>query len=117
MKRFFVFFIILTMFIFSFFSIGYYDDFLSRLNSLNLVSSYDNNFICYDNIDELMSRLNLNVVSERVISDRVIIEGYSSLINDYVVVNNHKVNVQMCLLEDKILVGVPLIKGSFWFYV
>ena len=64
-------------------------------------------------LNKLTSFLNLEVVNKNEISDRVIIEGYSNKLKDYVVVNNMKVNIQMSIDDEKILLGYPLIDASF----
>ena len=67
-------------------------------------------------LNKLTSFLNLEVVNKNEISDRVIIEGYSNKLKDYVVINGRKVNIQLSICDNKIIMGYPLINGSFWFW-
>lgn len=67
-------------------------------------------------LNKLTSFLNLEVVNKNEISDRVIIEGYSNKLRDYVVINGRKVNIQLSIFDNKIIMGYPLINGSFWFW-
>ena len=64
-------------------------------------------------LNKLTSFLNLEVVNKNEISDRVIIEGYSNKLKDYVVINGRKVNIQLSIFDNKIIMGYPLINGSF----
>ena len=64
-------------------------------------------------LDNIIDVLNLEVYLKREISDRLIIEGYSNKLKDYVVVNNMKVHIQMSIDNEKILLGYPLIDASF----
>lgn len=65
-------------------------------------------------LDKIIDCLNLEIYLKTNISDRIIIEGYSNKLNDFVVVNNLKVNVQMSIFDDEIILGYPLIDTSFW---
>lgn len=65
------------------------------------------------NFAEIMSKMDIEIVSLKEVSGRTIIEGYSSNLNDYIVINNRKVNMQMSISDDYILIGYPLIKNSF----
>ena len=71
--------------------------------------------VIYDEIDcdELLNDLMLEVYSNEVISDRIIIEGYSHKIKNYIVIDNRKVNVQISISDDSIIIGSPLISNSF----
>lgn len=63
--------------------------------------------------DKVKDILNLEIVSSREISGRTIIEGYSNKLKENVVIDNRKVNIQMSIFGDKMIVGYPLINGSF----
>ena len=67
-------------------------------------------------LNKLTSFLNLEVVNKNEISDRVIIEGYSNKLKDYVFIDGRKVNIQLSIFDNKIIMGYPLINGSFWFW-
>lgn len=103
------------------------------LGVLLVVNSFQNNYVgfekklsdncvrlsdsAYEIIDgdylKTLDDLNICIVNKFCIDDRLIIEGYSNLIKDYVVINNQKVNVQISIADDIVLLGVPLIKNSF----
>lgn len=63
--------------------------------------------------NDFVDELDINIISEFEVSDRVIIEGYSSRFKDYIVVDGFKVNIQMSVFEDSVVIGSPLINGSF----
>lgn len=112
-----VFVIVLLLYFFNF----------TNLNLMLKVQGFDvENFEYNDNyqtleldassLNKLTSFLNLEVVNKNEISDRVIIEGYSYKLKDYVVINGRKVNIQLSIFDNKIIMGYPLINGSFWFW-
>lgn len=99
----------------------------TNLNLMLKVQGFDvENFVYNDNyqtleldassLNKLTSFLNLEVVNKNEISDRVVIEGYSNKLKDYVVINGRKVNIQLSIFDNKIIMGYPLINGSFWFW-
>lgn len=63
--------------------------------------------------DDLIKNLNVEVHSKNEIAGRIIIEGYSQKLSDYVIINKLKTNIQMSICGDHMIVGYPLIKGSF----
>ena len=75
----------------------------------------DNEILVFDKkyLDEIIDGLNLEIYLMKEISDRIVIEGYTNKLNDFVVVNNMKVNIQMSIDEEKITLGYPLIDASF----
>ena len=64
-------------------------------------------------VDDFVEFLDLQNYSKFTIEDRVVIEGYSNKLNNYIVINNKKINVQISVSQDCCLVGYPLIKNSF----
>lgn len=89
------------------------------VNNLNVVDSYvDNNCQMYviksEDYVSIIEKLNLSISKFKSVSDRLIIEGYSDKISNHVVIDNKKVNVQMSISDGKIILGSPLISGSFW---
>lgn len=118
MKRFFALIIIAVI------SIGMF--FLSKTNLNLMIEScgvgVDKFVVCGDSqVVEINSKaylkikdlLNLEVVEKNEIAGRTIIEGYSNKLKNYVVINNRKVNIQISICDDKMIVGYPLINGSF----
>ena len=61
-----------------------------------------------------IDKLNLQNCNKFFIEDRYIIEGYSSHINNYIVMNNRKINIQISVSDGVCLIGSPVIKKSFW---
>lgn len=66
-----------------------------------------------NNVDELLNKLDVKVVSKFKVSERLIIEGYTTKIANYIVIDGRKINVQISVSDDVALVGSPLIDGSF----
>lgn len=66
-----------------------------------------------DNYSKIINNLNVEIVKKYEIEDRLIIEGYTKELNDYKVINNQKINIQMSITENEILIGYPLIYNSF----
>ena len=52
-------------------------------------------------------------VSKKYVSGRLIIEGYSSKFSKYLISNNQKINIQISVCHDEMILGYPLIKNSF----
>lgn len=104
----------------------YFFNFTNLNLMLKVQGFYVNNFVYNDNfqvleldansLNKLSNFLNLEVVNKNEISDRLIIEGYSNKLKDYIVINGRKVNVQLSISDGKIIMGYPLINGSFWFW-
>lgn len=118
MKRFFALIIIAVI------SIGMF--FLSKTNLNLMIEScgvgVDKFVVCGDSQTveinskaylKIKNLLNLEVVEKNEIAGRTIIEGYSNKLKNYVVINNRKVNIQISICDDKMIVGYPLINGSF----
>jgi len=62
---------------------------------------------------DVSKALNLCIYSDYVLSDRRVIEGYSNKLNSYIVIDGKKVNIQLSIYDDLIVVGYPLIFNSF----
>lgn len=89
------------------------------VNNFNVVDSYtDNNCQMYviksEDYISVIEKLNLSISKFKNVSDRLIIEGYSDKISNHVVIDNKKVNIQISISDGKIILGSPLISGSFW---
>ena len=69
--------------------------------------------IAEENLDVFLSKLNLQNCNKFYIEDRLVIEGYSSKFNNYILINNKKINVQISLCDGMCLIGSPIIKKSF----
>lgn len=66
-----------------------------------------------NNYDDFINELDVDIISKFEVSDRVIIEGYSPRIKDYLVINGFKVNIQISMSDKSVIIGSPLINGSF----
>ena len=96
---------------------GNYDTLESRVSSTGVdYVNLGNGVIEIDanNYDDFINELDVDIISKFEVSDRVIIEGYSPRIKDYLVINGFKVNVQISISDDSVIIGSPLINGSFW---
>ena len=69
--------------------------------------------ISEEDLDAFLSKLNLQNRKEFYIEDRLIIEGYSSKFNNYIIFNNIKTNIQISINNGVCLIGSPIIKNSF----
>lgn len=70
--------------------------------------------ICIDDYNKILEKLNVVVLNKFYVEDRLVIEGYTSDINEYVVIDESRVNIQISLSDDCCVLGVPLINNSFW---
>lgn len=70
--------------------------------------------ICGKINDDFLDKIDINILSKKCLEDRTIIEGYTDKIVGYKVINNCKVNLQISISEDCVILGSPLITGSFW---
>jgi len=119
MKKLFVFLIVFSLLFLShgFANKNLFSHLKNEQINFNVLSVCDDSFLIEFNsvyLDEFLSSINLQNRSSKIISDRVIIEGYSSLINvKSLNINNKKINTQISIFEDKVMVGCPLIYNSF----
>ncbi len=84
-------------------------------NSIESFEILDNELIEFDDIylDDFLSNINMDNYKEFFVEDRVIIEGYTASIIDYITVGDKKINIQISISDGKCLVGSPVIKNSF----
>lgn len=114
MKRYFaiIFIIFLTILIF----LSNERSFEKYVYSINVSGEFLNDStykIFSENGDEILDKIDINILSKRCLDGRVIIEGYTSKIVGYKVINNCKVNLQISVSNDCVILGSPLITGSF----
>lgn len=117
MKKYFAFIIIFTLAILSCFNIKNLSSIINK-NKIDIdnFSTKSENEIMYfsrDKLEEILKDLNMEIHSKKEVSDRTIIEGYTSKISNYIVVNNLKTNIQISYNDDGVIIGTPLIDGSF----
>ena len=78
------------------------------------------NFTISMSVDEwnvLSNDIVVEEVSRSVICDRDVVEYYSPMIKNYVVVGGRKVNLQVSIFDGECVVGCPLIEKSFWWCI
>lgn len=66
-----------------------------------------------ENVENFLSSLNIEIRSRHIVSDRVIIEGFFNNCNKYLIIDGLKTNIQLSFTGDELIIGVPLIMGSF----
>ncbi len=69
--------------------------------------------ICGEMDDDFLNKIDINILSKKCMEDRIIIEGYTDKIVGYKVINNCKVNLQISISDNCVILGSPLITGSF----
>ena len=86
-----------------------------NIDALEFSIDSENEILIFDKkcLDEIIDSLNLEIYLMKEISDRIIIEGYSNKLNDFIIVNNMKVNIQISVDDERIILGYPLIDTSF----
>ena len=62
---------------------------------------------------DVLDNFNVEVVSKLELDGRIVVEGWSNLLNGGVSVNGLKVNIQISFFDNKCIVGTPLIDGAF----
>ena len=93
-------------------------NFLSELNSFSVesIECFENNYtVTLENVDyqKLIDLFDIDIYKSTEFSGRLVLEGYSSMLNNYCVVEGLKTNVQISVYDNIVVVGFPLIKGSF----
>lgn len=75
----------------------------------------DKNIVKIDSkdVDVFLEYLGAKIISKFDVSDRSIIEGYSSKLGGYKYIDGFRINIQISILDDYALIGSPLINGSF----
>lgn len=89
-------------------ALGYDEVNIDRSNDCEIIEIVDK--IDYRRI---INELNIEISNIDEVSDRIIIEGYTNKVNNYILINNKKINIQMSVSSDKIIIGSPLIYNSF----
>lgn len=72
-------------------------------------------FVLYmtKDIESLKSDINLMIDREESINDMQIYYGYTPLYNDFVMSNNKRINTQVVVKGDRLIVGFPMILSGF----
>lgn len=63
------------------------------------------------NLNQICERLGINITKKYELGDRLIIEGYSPLLNYYI--EGRQENVQLCLNDEELTIATPIIYGSY----
>ena len=117
MRKYFAIILLFSLVVLSYFNVKNLANIVNANNiSIDYIENNSSSNIMYFEIDEfdnIINSLCLEIHSKNYVSDRLIIEGYSQKLSNYVVVNNLKTNIQISVDDEKIIVGYPLIKGSF----
>lgn len=117
MKKYFAFIIIFTLAILSCFNIKNLSSIINKnkidIDNFSIKSENEIMYFSRDKLEEILKDLNMEIHSKKEVSDRIIIEGYTSKISNYIVVNNFKTNIQISYNDDGVIIGTPLIDGSF----
>ena len=119
MKRFLSMFTIVIVIIIVYFSSVTNLQFQLKLNNINVIkfiNQNDSEIIEIDNnsnIENIKKALNLEIYSKNNICDRIVYECYSNKLNNFVVIDGKKVNLQISITDNKIIIGYPLISTSF----
>lgn len=89
-------------------------DCVSNLNVVDYIKDDESECVYLKNsYNEIVNCLNFEVVDEVDFGDRIIVEGYTSRLTEYVGSNFNKVNIQLSITDEIVIVGYPLIKNSF----
>ena len=117
MKKYFAFIIIFTLAILSCFNIKNLSSIINKnkidIGNFSIKSENEIMYFSRDKLEEILKDLNMEIHSKKEVSDRTIIEGYTSKISNYIVVNNFKTNIQISYNDVGVIVGTPLIDESF----
>ena len=117
MKKYFAFIIIFTLAILSCFNIKNLSSIINKnkidIDNFSIKSDNEIMYFSRDKLEEILKELSIEIHSKKEVSDRTIIEGYTSKISDYIVVNNFKTNIQISYNDVGVIVGTPLIDESF----
>ena len=90
----------------------------TKIVNKNLNKSYiQGESFCFDgniaDITKILKKLNAKIITTENFENLKIIYAYSYKLQKFIFVDGKKVNVQICLNENKITVGTPLILGSY----
>ena len=82
---------------------------------LNVMKNDNCVVVCVGGVDyiDIINALEIEVVVKKEISNRLVVEGYTRNINNYVCIDDYKINIQMSITKDTLIIGSPLIYNSF----
>ena len=87
---------------------------LDGLNIENYAVNADYNCVCvYSSINKILDVLRIDNLTTINTRSGDIYEGYSNLLYQYRVVDGKKINIQISVKNDHIILGYPLISCSF----
>lgn len=109
----FLFFILLSISVVQSRDLSLYDVFVLNDIECYTVDGNMNILNCNLDIHSLCSVLSLDNIRKINMGNEIIYEGYSDLFSNYNVVDGLKVNIQISISSDSVIIGYPLINGSF----
>ena len=118
MKRFYSFIIIIVLFLLI--NIDASNSLILKVSALDYDYEYfisEGNELCIihnvEDLDKFLGVLDIEIYSQKLVCDRIIIEGYSNDIDNSVMLNGLKTNIQLSYVGEELIIGSPLIVGSF----
>ena len=91
---------------------GQYADVVFK--ELNKIEGYSFKFEGSANgAEKVLAGLRASVVSKEELGDISLCYAYSGLINNFITLDDTKINIQIALRDGFVTVGIPLILGSF----
>lgn len=64
-------------------------------------------------IKRIITDFKININKKEKVENNICLYGYSSMFKKFCILNNYKINFQIVISTNKIIVGYPLIYGSF----
>ena len=86
---------------------------LTKLSTKNIQGEsfcFDGNF---GDVKNILKSLNAKVIKKECFNDFLVIYANSPKLGKYVYINLKKVNVQIVIKKEKIIIGTPIILGSY----
>lgn len=64
-------------------------------------------------IDDVISKLKLSIIKKESVNQIICVYGFTNYINNFVMVDGFKVNIQIAYSYNKIKIGTPIILDSY----
>lgn len=94
----------------------------STLNAKSIKNKINNNFLYGESfsfkgnkeqINAILKKLKVNIVRQENLNELYVLEGYTNLLNESIMLGEDKINIQIAYNDGIITVGYPLILGGF----
>lgn len=85
-------------------------------NFLQIKKNYNYSGISFETkctLDEILENLNAKTLSFQTLENKKIVYAYSPNFEKYVMVGNQKCNIEIVFENNKNLVGIPILLGSY----